>query len=194
MELEQIKLFISLFISLSQQEWYFLSQNLRLYHLKKGEKLQVAGTVCNEIAFCNKGVLRAYYLKGTKQVVEDFFTENTYVSDYNSFLSRQAGIWNIEALSDCELILLSYDGLQNCYEIFPSFQKYGRIMAEYLFIRFYLKSNSLLIESPQQRFMNLAKSRPDILQRVPQYMIASYLGITPEALSRIKSKKILRRS
>ena len=194
MELEQIKLFISLFISLSQQEWDFLSQNLRVYQFKKGEKLQVAGTVCNEIAFCNKGVLRAYYLNGTKQVVEDFFTENTYVSDYNSFLSRQAGIWNIEALSDCELILLSYDGLQKCYEIFPSFQKYGRIMAEYLFIRFYLKSNSLLIESPQQRFMNLAKSRPDILQRVPQYMIASYLGITPEALSRIKSKKILRRS
>ena len=139
MEFEQIKLFISLFISLSQQEWDFLSQNLRVYHLKKGEKLQVAGTVCNEIAFCNKGVLRAYYLKGTKQVVEDFFTENTYVSDYNSFLSRQAGIWNIEALSDCELILLSYDGLQKCYEIFPSFQKYGRIMAEYLFIRFYLE-------------------------------------------------------
>lgn len=194
MELEQIKLFISLFISLSQQEWDFLSQNLRVYQFKKGEKLQVAGTVCNEIAFCNKGVLRAYYLNGTKQVVEDFFTENTYVSDYNSFLSRQAGIWNIEALSDCELILLSYDGLQKCYEIFPSFQKYGRIMAEYLFVRFYLKSNSLLIESPQQRFMNLAKSRPDILQRVPQYMIASYLGITPEALSRIKSKKILRRS
>jgi len=66
MEFEQIKLFISLFISLSQQEWDFLSQSLRVYHLKKGEKLQVAGTVCNEIAFCNKGVLRAYYLKGTK--------------------------------------------------------------------------------------------------------------------------------
>ncbi len=193
MELEQIKLFISLFLTLSQHEWDFLSQNLRVYHLKKGEKLQVAGTVCNEIAFCNKGVLRAYYMNGTKQVVEEFFTENNYVADYTSFLYQQEGVWNIEALSNCELILLSYEGLQKCYETFPSFQKYGRIMAEYLFIRFYLKSNSLLIESPQQRFINLAKSRPDILQRVPQYMIASYLGITPEALSRIKSKKILRR-
>ena len=85
-------------------------------------------------------------------------------------------------------MLLDYDTIQTFYSRVDNFQKFGRLMAEFLFIQISLRNNSLLFESPEKRYINFSKNRPDLIQRVPQYMIASYLGVTPEALSRIRKR------
>lgn len=188
MMFEQIKSFYSNFIPLSDEEWNLLKPNLRIKYLSKGEKLQVEGDVCNDVTFCNKGLLKSYHLKDGKEYVEAFFSQNEYMSDYCSFLLRQPSKLYIEALEDCELVLLDYDAVQLLYSRVDNFQKFGRLMAEFLFTQISLRNNSLLFETPEERYLKFSKNRPDLLQRAPQYMIASYLGVTPEALSRIRKR------
>jgi CRP-like cAMP-binding protein len=186
--LEQIKSFYQNFIRLSDENWMLLSSKLKVVNLKKGEKLHDVGEVCNYVTFVNKGLLRAYHVVDGKEFIETFFIENEYLSDYCSFLTRSPGLLIVECLEDCELVLLDYDSVQELYESVDEFQKFGRLMAEYLFTMVSMRSNSLLFESPEQRYLNFQKENADLLQRVPQYMIASYLGVTPEALSRIRKR------
>ena len=103
-----------------------------------------------------------------------FFSQNEYCADYSSFLLREPGKLYIEALEDCELVLLDYNTVQMLYDKVKNFQKFGRLMAEFLFTQISIRNNALLFESPEQRYIKFSKNRPDLLQRVPQYMIASY--------------------
>jgi CRP-like cAMP-binding protein len=188
MQFDQIKKYYSNFIPLSDEDWNLLKPALRLVYLKKGEKLQSEGDICNDVTFCNKGLLKCYHIKDGKEYVEAFFSENDYLSDYSSFLLRQPGKLYIEAIEDCELVLLDYNTIQSFYSKVDNFQKFGRLMAEFLFIQISLRNNSLLFQSPEERYIHFSKNRPDLIQRVPQYIIASYLGVTPEALSRIRKR------
>ena len=191
MLLDQVKKFYSNFIPLTEENWNLLSPNFRVINLKKGDFLQKEGDICNDVTFCNKGLLKAYHVKDEKEYIEAFFSQDEYLSDYSSFLLRQPSKLYIEALEDCELILLDYDIIQILYDKVDSFQKFGRLMAEFLFTQISLRNNSLLFETPEDRYINFSKNRPDLIQRVPQYMIASYLGVTPEALSRIRKRILL---
>jgi CRP-like cAMP-binding protein len=190
MQFNQVRKFYENFISLSNEEWELLEPNLRVQKLMKGQKLHSEGEVCNDVTFVNSGLLKCYHFIDGKEYIEAFFSQNEYCADYSSFLMRQPGKLYIEALEDCELVLLDYDTVQLLYDKVKNFQKFGRLMAEFLFTQISLRNNALLFESPEQRYLKFSKNRPDLLQRVPQYMIASYLGVTPEALSRIR-KRIL---
>lgn len=83
---------------------------------------------------------------------------------------------------------LSYDNLQIAYRTYPEFQKFGRLIAEFLFIMVSDRTATLLLKTPEQRYVDFLEKSSDLILRVPQYMIASYLGITPEALSRIRKR------
>ncbi len=190
MVLDQVKKFYSNFIPLTEENWALLAPNFKVINLKKGDFLQKEGDRCNDVTFCNKGLLKAYHIKDEKEYIEAFFSQDEYLSDYCSFLLRQPSKLYIEALEDCELVLLDYEIIQVLYDKVDSFQKFGRLMAEFLFTQISVRNNSLLFETPEERYINFSKNRPDLIQRVPQYMIASYLGVTPEALSRIR-KRIL---
>lgn len=185
---QQVKNFYEKFIPLTEEEWALLEPNLRIVSIKKGEKFQKVGDICNDVTFCNSGLLKSYHIKEGKEYIEAFFSQNEYMSDYCSFLLRQPSMMCIEAIEDCELVLLDYDTIQLLYNKVHNFQKFGRLMAEFLFTQISLRNNSLLFETPEERYVKFSKNRPDLLQRVPQYMIASYLGVTPEALSRIRKR------
>ncbi len=188
MQLNQVRQFYENFIPLSDEEWTLLEPNLRVVKLAKGEKLHSEGEICNDVTFVNKGLMKCYHFIDGKEYIEAFFSQNEYCSDYSSFLLRVPGKLYIEALEDCELVLLDYQTVQILYDKVKNFQKFGRLMAEFLFTQISLRNNALLFESPEQRYVKFSKNRPDLLQRVPQYMIASYLGVTPEALSRIRKR------
>ncbi len=190
MQFSQVRKFYENFIPLSEEEWNLLEPKSRIKKLAKGELLHSEGEVCNDVTFINKGLLKCYHMIDGKEYIEAFFSTNEYCSDYCSFLLRQPGKLYLEALEESELILLDYDTVQTLYDKVKNFQKFGRLMAEYLFTQISLRNNSLLFESPEQRYLKFSQNKRDLLQRVPQYMIASYLGITPEALSRIR-KRIL---
>jgi CRP-like cAMP-binding protein len=173
---------------IQQDDWNALEQKLTIQHLKKGEFLIRNSEICRQVSFINKGLLRVFYLADGKEICTGFVCENDYLSSYASFLTNQPSSENMDALEDSELINLSYSDMQKLYVSNPVFETFGRKIAETLFIKISLQTARLLTMSPEERYLSVIQYQPFIIQRVPQYMIASFIGITPEHLSRIRRK------
>ena len=156
--------------------------------LQKGAFLLKEGQVCRHVSFVNRGLLRLYYAIEGKEISIGFVSKGDYTSEYESFLTRKPGSHNIEALTNAELVDLSFDDMQLLYKSYPSFQEFGRKIAETLFIILNQRNTALLVLSPEERYRNMIINNDSILQNVPQYMLASYIGVTPEHLSRIRKK------
>jgi CRP-like cAMP-binding protein len=173
---------------LTDKAWGKVQDKFTFQYLKRGELLTRNGEVCKQVSFINRGLLRMFYLVDGKEICTGFGKENDYLAQYDSFLTKQPSLGNIDALEDCELINLSYDNVQALYAEEPIFQIFGRKIAEILFLMVSSQTNGLLTLTPEERYRNVLQSKPFIIQRVPQYMIASYIGITPEHLSRLRRK------
>lgn len=180
--------FKNLLPEITDDEWQAYQDCLTVRYLKKGDFLLKVDAVCNYVSFINKGMVRFYMLVEDKEICTGFYIENQYVASYESFLTRKPTTFNIEAIEDTELLDLSYDQLQKLYKTHPIFQIFGRLIAEYLFIFISQRTTSLLLLTPEQRYQKLIYNNSALLQRVPQYMLASYIGVTPEHLSRIRRK------
>ncbi|MBP6589869.1 MAG: Crp/Fnr family transcriptional regulator [Chitinophagaceae bacterium] len=173
---------------MSVAEWKALESKLTVQQLTKGSLLIRQGEVSRSVSFINKGLVRIYYLSDGKEINTGFIAENEYVSSYSSFLTRQPSAENIDALEDCELINLSFESMQELYLSHPIYERFGRKIAEMLYIMVSSHTTLLLTLSPEERYQTMLLQQPYLLQRVPQYMIASFIGITPEHLSRIRKK------
>ncbi len=175
--------------SLSEESWNYIEQFLEVRSFKKGEMILKEGNVCNHVSFLNYGAARIYYhTPDGREKVACFFNENTYVCDYKSFLTRTPATESIQALDATELIETNFTNLQLIYERVPEANKLGRIIAEQMFIKLVEGNASAQKESIEVRYNRLIAEEPWLLQKVPQYMIASYLGVTPEAFSRVKAR------
>lgn len=185
----QIKSYYTRLIpSLQEEDWQKLEKYLTIQKIKKGDLLTRNDEVCNQVSFIQKGLLRFFYLVNGKEICTGFVAENEYISAYDSFLTQQPSAANIDALEDCELINLSFDDMQQLYKEIPIFETFGRKIAEQLFIMVSMQTTRLLTLSPEERYQSVIEMQPFIIQRVPQYMIASFIGITPEHLSRLRNK------
>lgn len=176
---------------LTEQEWKNLESRLTIHQYKKGEKLTDVGEVCNYVYYIDSGLVKMSSMLEDKESIFSFGSDNCYISAYDSFLTRKPAYYSIEAIEDTTAIQLHYDDLQELYELMPLAQKFGRLIAEQVYIEVSERNNSLFTKSPEERYLELQAKDPVILQRVPQYMIASYLGVTPEALSRIRKRLVL---
>ncbi len=186
---EQVKAYYQKLVpSVKEEEWAVIQEKFTIQQLKKGEYLTRNGEVSRCVSFINKGLLRMYYIVEGKEICTGFMRENEYTSSYASFLTRQPSAENIDALEDCELINLSYTDMQSVYQSHPVFEIFGRKIAEMLFIMISSQASRLLTMDPEERYQSVAVYQPFIIQRVPQYMIASLIGITPEHLSRLRKK------
>lgn len=155
--------------------------------LKKGDYFLREGMRCNEVAFIVKGVMMCYYNKEGKQFIDEFSMENEFITDYSSFLTQSPSNKYIQCLENCQVYVISNESLNRLYQMNSiEFEKSGRIMAEQLYLQWHEKSKSLLMDTATERYLKLIKNRTELPQRVPQYLIAEYLGITPESLSRIR--------
>lgn len=168
--------------------WQTLEDRMTVKQIKKGDFLVRAGDICRHVSFVNYGVLRFYYISEGKEISTGFLRENEYASEYSSFLTQSPAAINIDALEDTEVVNLSYNDMQKGYERFAFFERFGRKIAEKLFIMLTAQNTRLLTLIPEQRYQYIIDNEAWILQKVPQYMIASYIGITPEHLSRIRKK------
>lgn len=156
---------------------------------KKGEILMSEGEICHHTFFVEKGLLRMYSIdKNGKEHIIQFAPEKWIVSDRSSLYFNEKTKYYIDAIEDSEVILLQNDFFQELKEEFPYSSKNNEILLQKHIRNLQSRVNSLLAESAEERYLNFIKMYPDLLLRVPQWMVASYLGITPESLSRVRKE------
>ncbi len=187
-EFTLLRNYISQFLTITEEEWQLHQALLLRRFLKKGEFLLRGGEVCNHVTFINKGHFRSFNIIDGDDITFNFAFEGNYVTDYTSFVSRRPSTDYIVAMDDAEILQLKYEDLQAAYEKSPVWQKFGRLMAEFVLIHISQRNKGLLFNTPEERYLNLMKERPKVFERVPQQYIASYLGIKPESLSRIRKR------
>ncbi|MBD2721597.1 Crp/Fnr family transcriptional regulator [Hymenobacter sp. BT189] len=177
------------FVALSDDDWGLLAPHLQLRRLKKHELFAQEGRVAGEVAFVLDGMFRQFYTKDGEERTTYFYFENHLMSAYGSCISGRPSLLTIEALSDARLLCFPYAVLAALFEQRPAWQKFGRLVAEYLGLGLEDRMVSLLLLSPEERYRDLLTGpRKKILERVPQHYIANYLGITPVSLSRIRNR------
>lgn len=187
-EYSALKAFIDRIIEVKDEEWKLHRDTLSRKFLRKGEFLLQAGEVCEYVSFVNIGLFRVFTMVNDEEVTNHFFFENNYATEYSSFLTRQPSTESIQAMEDAEVLQLNYKNMQVLYEKAPSWQKYGRLVAEYIFIMAADRAKSLLLYSPEQLYLKVINETPELIERVPLQYIASYLGVQPESLSRIRKR------
>jgi CRP-like cAMP-binding protein len=183
---EQILKRLAQFISLDSREEEIFVSKLIVKKFGKKELVLKEGEVCKYAYFINNGCLRYYYNVGDQENTAQFFFENGWYTDYDSFLTGKPTRQNIETLEKSELLLLSGRDLQQLYTDIPKFERFGRLMAENAFLGIRHRSEMLENQTAEQRYLSLMKERPKVFERIPQHYIASYLGIKPPSLSRIR--------
>ncbi|TRX66553.1 Crp/Fnr family transcriptional regulator [Carboxylicivirga sp. M1479] len=156
--------------------------------LKKGDSFIEEGGKANEIGFVLKGCMVCLYNKDGVNVIDEFAMENEFIADYTCALDNKPAEKKVKCIEDTELLVISIKDLHRLYTQSQVFERVGRLMAEALFKNWHNKAVSLMLDDAETRYKKLVIERPSLAQRVPQYMIASYLRVTPESLSRIRKK------
>ncbi|MBD1210755.1 MAG: Crp/Fnr family transcriptional regulator [Ignavibacteria bacterium] len=157
-------------------------------NLAKKDYFVRQGETCRHITFIHKGLMRLFYDVEGEEHVRQFHFENSFCSEYQSFLTQKPAQMSLQALEDTTLLIMSHRDMHDLFAQSKEIEQLGRILAEQAFIFVSQRFASMLLESPETRYQRLVQERPKVMQRVPQYMIASYLGITPQALSRIRKR------
>jgi CRP-like cAMP-binding protein len=174
-------------INLTEEEKELFKGYLAPKKLRKRQYLLQEGDVCKHAAFVEKGALRAFTIddKGAEHIVQ-FAVEGWTIADLYSFITGEPATYNIEALEDAELLLISTTAQEELIKQIPQYEHYLRLQMQGAYIALQRRIAAMITMTTEERYKALIKTYPDIVQRVPQHMIASYLGLTPETLSRTR--------
>jgi len=176
-------------VTLTSDEAELLKQFFTLKKVRKRQYMLNEGEVCKYNLFVAKGLLRSFGVEenGYEQVVQ-FAVEGWWISDLNSFFSGDVAVYNIEALEDCELLLLTRQSMDEMLEKLPKMERYFRLLMQNHIVALRQRIIASQRHSAEERYIRLIEGFPTILARVPQQYIASYLGMTPETLSRVRKQ------
>ncbi len=177
-------------VNFNETEMNLFLSGCTLLEVPKGTVLLEQGRVCKTIYYIFSGLIRHFTVsEDGKDTSLHFGMENAYVTEYTSFLSGAPSVYTIQCMEPCVLIGMPRETIHNGYETIREGNKLGRLMAEDIFMALSNNLNERQTKSPTQRYAELHLRFPGIYQRVPQHMIASYLGITPVHLSRIRKEQ-----
>ncbi|OJJ14811.1 hypothetical protein BKI52_40340 [marine bacterium AO1-C] len=178
-------------ITLNQAEIDFFCSLWKPRFLKKGQYLVQAGDVCKYDSFVVKGCLKIFHTNWQtgQEYILSFSLEDWWASDLESFVKQRAATYDIQALEDCQLLQIDYPSFQELLKQIPQFERYFRIITENYLFSLQKRILGTISQTKEERYKAFIKQYPQINKRLPQYLIASYLGITPEFLSKIRSKK-----
>jgi CRP-like cAMP-binding protein len=163
----------------------------KFFHTKElvpGEHLLQAGEICQHLYFVRKGLLRYYYLQDGQEITYNFSAENTFACNYISFFKNSSSNKFISAVEATSLFMISKEKLDTFYRDIAGGQQFGRLLIEQNYVDAVLQLASQYTDSPEERYEKFCNSYPDLVQRLPQYYIASYVGIKPQSLSRIRKR------
>jgi CRP-like cAMP-binding protein len=184
----KLKNYLEQLCPLPPEDWELFRSKLQYQVFAKKEKILQAGKIENYVSFIERGIVRYFVEEGEKQTTFEIAFENSFATGYDSFLTRQPVLYHGEALAETALWRIHYTDLQEVYAATQVGNKIGRITGEQLYIRKNKRQLSLLKDTAEQRYIGLLKEHVHFLEQVPLKYLASYIGITPQALSRIRRR------
>ena len=182
---------LSRFMEFTETESMAFKSILKVKSVKKNEHLLVEGNVCNFGIFIAEGCIRYYYLVDGVESTGNFFFENDWYSDFESFLYGKPSVLNIEALEDCTVYLAYKNDFEKLVAEYPVFHNFLRIMMERTIKGLTGRNMAMSLLSHEERYLRFIKYYPKVVERVSLKHIASYLGVKPESLSRIRTRLTL---
>jgi CRP-like cAMP-binding protein len=185
---QTLKSDIEKLIRLTDKEWEQFENAFTFLQAPKKFQLVKEGEISREIYYIKKGIVRYFYNKDGEEITGFIFTENLFASSYESFLRQTPSIQVLETVEDCELLVINFESLQKLYADVPKINVLTRVIAEQRFLNAQQILSSFILDTPEERYLKFSIRYPEILQRVPQHIIASFLGITPVSLSRIRNR------
>ena len=185
---DKLKTYCKTKVPLTDNELNLIDAYFETKSLKKKDFLLQDGKICNFIGFIAEGTIRHFHIKDGIEKTCDISFESAWVTDFQSFTHNTYCIMNLQAMEDTTMLIIQKENLYNLYNECRKYETFGRLMAEEVAHRATEIAMSLSSDKPEERFQNLLKKQPDLFQRVPQKYIASFLGVSPESLSRIRSR------
>lgn len=190
--MEELIHFFQQHIELNQQEISFLQEQVHIQSIPKNHILLQEGEISQEFYFMVKGCVRLYYNAKDEEKTAYFYTENMFVSSYQSFTKQIPAKHNLAAVEDSDLIVFDIASVSAFTNFSPKFEFLARVMMEEELAMYQQIISSFVVHNAEERYLNLIKEQPELLRRIPQHQIATFLGITPETLSRIR-RRILKK-
>lgn len=176
-------------VALTKEEEALIKTYLSPKKLRKKQYLLQEGDVCKTIAFIEKGALKAYSVDdaGNEHIIQ-FGLEGWTIADLYSFLTGEPATYNIDAIEDAELVLISKSAHEDLLQKMPKYETFTRLNITGAYLAMQRRLTSIISSPLEERYATFTALYPNIVQRVPQHMIASYMGLTPETLSRIRKR------
>lgn len=186
--MERIRRYFSRYTEFTDRDWEVFSSKLVRNQLAKKTLLLKKGQVESHLSFIESGIVRYYIPKENNDLTIEITFENEFIGAYDSFLTRLPSAYNVETITPTVLWRLTYDDIQSLYRETEIGNIVGRLATEVLFLEKSKRELSLLSDTAEQRYVNLFTEQPDLIKFIPLKYIASYIGITPQALSRIRKR------
>ena len=183
--------YIRQYVDLTEEEEAFLLSKVKAKKFLRGQYVAQNGDVCKHESFVLSGCLKAFYIdnEGREHIVM-FAIENWWIADLGSFISQSPADLNVQCIENCELVQIHFNDLQQLYVEVPKLERFFRIIIQKAFVAAQKRIINNFTLPAVDRYLKFREQYPLIEQRVPQYMIASYLGITKEFLSKIRAQLI----
>ena len=190
--MQQLKLYLDKITSISTSDWnFFISKLHRRIITKKSVFIKV-NQIENHISFIESGIVRLFIPRDNpeKEITFGFSFKNQFVSAYDSFLTQLPSNYQLQTLTETAMLSISYKDLQSVYKSTQIGNFIGRLTAEDLFLIKSKREQNLLNLNAEQRYLKLFKERPELLKSVPLKYVSSYIGVTAQALSRIRKRLV----
>jgi len=192
----KFKDFMQKYISLNTTDWDIIKSKLKIEYLNKNENIYHIGDISSKIMFVNSGLARTYildengkdYTWGIHFNDKNAYITNFFIGDYESFVNQTPSKFAIDALEDCEVVVLSYKDLEYLYNNTIIGDRFGRLINQEAYTYLHNSIIDRQTKTAKERFENFIDTTPYLLEKVPQYHIATFLGITPQHLSRLKKE------
>ncbi|SMG13709.1 cAMP-binding domain of CRP or a regulatory subunit of cAMP-dependent protein kinases [Marivirga sericea] len=177
------------YIEVSNELKSELTKRIKEVHFRKSELVLDANTICTKSYFISEGILRTYFIKDGLEITEYFSASYEWVNSPKSFILKQKDIYYIDAIENTTAYCLEIEDLMYLFDHFPEMERYARLSMGSVFGHLMERITSIRFTSAKDKYEHFQKTYHDIYHRIPLGMVASYLGITQETLSRIRAEK-----